>query len=421
MLDLLSEKLLNYFESIGFETSVAIYMKLFVMLLALVVLSTLLFYGGQFFVNRVITSISKSTKTKWDDILLERKVFKNLPHLLPAIALIAFSDVIFGDFPLLKPYVRKLTDVFIVFLIISVVFSFMNAIRDILKESEAFKDKPINSYIQLVKIIAAIFGAVMAISFLIGTSPFAIFTAMGALTAIIILIFKDTILGFVASIQLASNDMIRVGDWVTLDAFNADGDVIDITLNTIKIRNFDKTISTVPTYAFVTNSFKNWRGMTESRGRRIKRAVFVKINSVKFLTDESLDYLKQIDILKDYLDSRIEEVNNYNSKLSNKSSLPLNGRHLTNLGTFRAYLKNYLDGHEQINHDMTCMVRQLSPTPNGIPIELYAFTKDKRWEAYERIMSDMFDHVLASAKYFELELFENPSGTDFQTAFLSDA
>lgn len=414
MEEYLSRKLGLYVEKLGFASEFGIYIKLGIMLLALVLLSVVLFYAGQFIVVQVIGRISKKTTTQLDDILVDRKVFKNLPHLLPAIALILFSDFIFIDFPKITPYVRKFTDVFIVLIIISVFFSFLNAVRDILRKSEVFKDKPINSYIQLIKILTAIIGGVIAISVLLGTSPLAVFTAMGALTAIIILIFKDTILGFVASIQLASNDMIRVGDWVTVDSFNADGDVIDISLNTIKIRNFDKTISTVPTYAFVTNSFKNWRGMAESDGRRIKRAVLIKISSVKFLSPELIERLMKIKILKPYLLKRLEEIEAYNKTHEIDNESPLNGRRLTNIGTFRAYLSAYLYKHAEINHDMTCMVRQLSPTPNGVPLELYAFCKDKTWVNYERTMSDIFDHVFAAGNQFEIEFFENPSGSDFQ-------
>lgn len=409
----ISKELEAYINGLGVSPELTIYLKLVLMIVGLMILSTLLYFIGQFLVNRVINRVSASTKTNWDDIMVERKVFRNLPHLLPALALIIFTDLIFIDFPELTPYIRKITDAFIVILIISVFYSFMNAVRDILRDSVAFRDKPINSYVQLTKIIAGMIGGVMVLSILLGTSPLAVFTAMGALTAIIILIFKDTILGFVASIQLASNDMVRVGDWVTVESFGADGDVIDISLNTIKIRNFDKTISTVPTYAFVTHSFKNWRGMSESDGRRIKKSVFIKLGSIRFLEQSEIEDLKRIDILKPYLERKEKELTDFNASSNFDKTVPVNGRRLTNFGTFRAYIKAYLDNHSQINHDMTCMVRQLGPTPNGVPLELYTFSADKNWVNYEGIMADIFDHIFASGKYFHLEFFENPSGTDF--------
>ncbi len=414
MKEYISELILENLEKLGFEGPTAIYLKLLILLIGFLIISALLFSIGGFIVNRIIARITAATKTDWDDILLRRKVFRNLPHLLPAIAFIFLSDFIFADFPGFAPYIRKLIDAFIVLIIISVFYSFMNAVRDIMSRSEAFKDKPVNSYIQLIKIIAGIIAGVMIISVLLGTSPLAVFTTMGALTAIIILIFRDTILGFVASIQMASNDMVRIGDWVTLDDFGADGDVIDITLNTVKVRNFDKTISTVPTYAFISHSFKNWRGMSDSDGRRIKRSVLIKISSIKFLSPDEIEELKKINLLKDYLEQRSKEVEEYNKANEIDDSSPLNGRRLTNVGTFRAYLEAYLAHHPKINQNMTCMVRQLSPGSEGLPLELYTFSADKNWVNYEKIMADIFDHVFASSGTFGLEFFEKPSGADFQ-------
>lgn len=252
------------------------------------------------------------------------------------------------------------------------------------------------------------------ISVAFAIKPLVILTSMGALTAIIILVFKDTILGFVGSIQLAANDMIRIGDWVTMEKYGADGDVIEINLATVKIQNFDKTITTIPTYSFISDSFKNWRGMLDSDGRRVMRGIHIKIQSVKFCTPELLDKLGEIELIRTYIEEKQKEINHYNDTHVTNKSVLMNGRNQTNLGVFRYYVEQYLLNNKEINNEMTLLVRQLEPTEKGVPIQLYAFTNTQEWANYEAVMADIFDHLLAAVSYFQLEVFEAPAGSDMR-------
>jgi miniconductance mechanosensitive channel len=263
-------------------------------------------------------------------------------------------------------------------------------------------------------IFAWIGGVLFTIAYIGGLEPKSFLTGLGAVSAIIILIFKDTILGFVASIQVSINDMVRIGDWVTFEKFGADGDVIEINLATVKVQNFDMTITTIPTYALISDSFKNWRGMEKSGGRRIKRSIFVNMSSIKYLTDEKIEDLKKIHLITDYLNTKQKEVNTYNTDNDIDKSIALNGRNLTNVGVFRKYIETYINKHSGINKKMFIMTRHLQPTTQGLPIEIYAFSKDKRWENYEYIMADIFDHILASVHYFDIEIFELPNSQNFK-------
>ena len=253
----------------------------------------------------------------------------------------------------------------------------------------------------------------MMFSILFSKSPVVVLSAFGAAGAVLIFVFKDTILGLVASIQISVNDTLRVGDWVSMEKYNADGDVVKITLNTIEVQNWDKTISTIPAYAFVSDSFKNWRGMSESGGRRIKRSIYISVTSVKFCDQHMIEHFGKFHLLEDYIAERTEEISNYNEDNKVDKTYPLNGRHLTNVGIFREYAERYLKNNSNIRQDMTCMVRQQNPTELGVPLEVYCFTNTIEWIPYENIQSDIFDHLLASAKLFDLEIFQSPSGSDF--------
>ena len=296
-----------------------------------------------------------------------------------------------------------------VVLVLYIARSLLNSIKDYLKMIPQFKDKPIDSYIQVFMIFAWIAGLMTIFAIVTDTSIWKFFTALGAASAVILLIFRDSILGFVASIQVSINDMVRIGDWISFEKYGADGDVIEINLATVKVQNWDKTITTIPTYALISDSFKNWRGMTESGGRRIKRALIVKQSGIKYLTESDIERLKKIQLISQYLDTRGKKINSYNETNNIDKSLPINGRNLTNIGVFRKYIQTYLEKHSALNQDMTLMTRQLAPTPQGIPIEIYTFSADKRWQNYEYIMSDIFDHLLAAVPYFDLEIFELPS------------
>lgn len=354
-----------------------------------------------------VGKLVKKSKTNIDDIFFEKRTFNWIVQFIPALVIYFSTDYIFMDFPTWIPTVHKLVNAFIAFSFIAVIITVLNSFKDILAGMSYFKDKPVNSYIQLVKIFAYAFGAIWVISIILEKSPLYFFSALGALSAVLLLIFKDSILGFVASIQIAANDLLRVGDWVTVQKYGADGDVIDISLASVLIKNFDHTTTSVPTYAFVSDSFKNWRGMAESDGRRIKRSIKIDQNSVKYLKIEDIDKLKDIGLIKDYLEKKQEEIAEYQHG-------NINRRQLTNLGTFRKYLEHYLLNHPDINVNLTCMVRQLEPTPQGLPLEIYCFSKDKAWVTYENLSSDIFDHIIAVTPYFGLKLFQSPSGNDFR-------
>jgi len=287
-------------------------------------------------------------------------------------------------------------------------------LKDYFKTLPRLKDKPIDSYIQVFMIFAWVAGFILSFAIITGTPIWKFFTALGALSAVILLIFKDTILGFVASIQVSINDMVRIGDWITIEKYGADGDVSEINLSTVKVRNFDNTITTIPTYALISDSFKNWRGMSDSGGRRIKRALNIKISSIKYLSKNEVTKLTEIELISEYLKTRQDKISSFNNDNNIDKDSLLNGRNLTNIGVFRKYAETYIETHSAINKDMMIMVRQLAPTTQGVPIEIYAFSSDKRWTNYEYIMADIFDHLLAAVPYFDLEIFELPNNTSFK-------
>jgi miniconductance mechanosensitive channel len=303
----------------------------------------------------------------------------------------------------------KLVGIYIILLSLWIIRSVLKAIRDYLKEQPRFSDKPIDSYIQVIMIVLWIYGVGVIISKIFDIDKSTLLGTLGAISAIVILIFRDTILGFVASVQVSLNDMVRIGDWITFDKYGADGDVIEINLATVKVRNFDNTTTTIPTYSLISDSFRNWRGMLDSDGRRIKRHILVKAKSIRFLTDDELQKMKKIQLVSDYIDVRQTEINKYNKTYNVDKSLSINGRNMTNFGLFRKYITNYLEHYPGINKNMILLCRQLQPTAHGIPLEIYAFSKDQRFEQYEYIMADIFDHIIASIVYFDLEIYEMPT------------
>jgi miniconductance mechanosensitive channel len=296
-----------------------------------------------------------------------------------------------------------------ILLAVWIIRGLVHSVRDYLNTKDRFKDKPINSYGQVIVIITWIMGLLTLFAVVTGIPFFQFITTLGAASAIILLVFRDTIMGFVASIQVSVNDMVHIGDWITFEKFGADGTVIEINLATVKVQNFDKTITTIPTYALISDSFKNWRGMEGSGGRRIKRAVIIRQGSIKYLDKEKVQQLKKIQLIKDYLENRENDINTFNEANNIDKELLINGRNLTNIGVFRKFVETYIERHSAINKDMIIMTRQLAPTTQGIPIEIYAFSKDKRWQNYEYIMADIFDYIIASTPYFDLEIFELPT------------
>ena len=403
--------------NLGVSEGAAPYIRLLVLLLVIALLAWLFFFITKRLVNGVLLKYVKRSRVKWDDMLMDNKVFSNLAHIVPAIIVKVITPIIFRDFEKIVPFVIKLTDIYLIVVIMMVINATLRVSEKIISKSKAFVDKPLSSYFQLIRIILYIAAGILILSILMGKSPVYFLSAFGAMTAIIMLIFKDTILGLVASVQISANDMVRVGDWVEMPKFNADGDVLAINLNTVKVQNWDKTVTTIPTYYFITDSFKNWRGMQESGGRRIKRALYINARTVKFVDPETRERYLEYYLLKDYITQRQKDIDRHNKEHDINTSVLINGRRMTNLGVFRHYVESYLRNHPQIRNDMTLMVRQLNIEDRGIPIEVYCFTTTTEWVKYEEIQADIFDHLLAAVSFFDLEIFQQPGGSDITRAF----
>ncbi len=369
----------------------------------------------RYLLNR-FARFAERTSTNFDDYLVQNKVPRNVAHIIPLLLALKFVPSVFSDFEFLENLVEKGLAVLSILLGIWILRSFVHALRDYLNTKERYKDKPMNSYAQVILILTWIIGLLIVFAIVTGIPFIQFITTMGAASAIILLVFRDTIMGFVASIQVSINDMVHIGDWITFEKFGADGNVIEINLAAVKVQNFDKTITTIPTYALISDSFKNWRGMESSGGRRIKRALIIKQRSIRFLEKNEVENMKRIALLSDYIEKRQADIDAYNKETRVDKELLINGRNLTNIGLFRKFVENYIESHSAINKEMMIMTRQLAPTPQGIPIEIYAFSKDKRWQNYEYIIADIFDYLIASTRYFDLEIFELPTeiGTSHQ-------
>ena len=406
--------LFNIYKKIGMREGFAELMEVFTYILIIILLTVLLWFISRRILRSFFYKVSKNTKSKFDDFLLKNKV-PSIIACFPPILLLFFSlDDILSKYPNILEFIQILLEVLGTIITIVFVKRLLNSIRDYLKTLSNFRDKPIDSYIQVIMIFIWFFGIMVIFSIISGKDIGTFLATLGALSAVILLIFKDTILGFVASIQVTVNDIVRIGDWITMKSYYADGDVIEINLSTVKVQNFDKTITSIPTYKLVSDSFVNWRGMSESGGRRIKRSILIKVSSIKFLDDEQLTKLKQIERISIFITKRKEEIEKENKDKGVNKKLLLNGRNMTNIGLYRRYALAYLKDHPQISQDLTVMVRQLAPTPEGVPLEIYVFVKDKVWVNYEKIMSDIFDHLLASIPTFDLECFEYTSEKSFR-------
>jgi miniconductance mechanosensitive channel len=362
------------------------------------------------FALKFIVSRIKKNKITWDDILVESGVLRRLSHIVPIAIIQLFSDS-FGKY---TKYIQKGVGIYLTIIALLVIDSLIDAIDKIYSRYEISKVRPIKGLLQVAKIASFIIGGIVIIADFMGQSPVVMLGGIGALTAVFSLVFKDSLLGFVAGIQLSANDMVRIGDWIEMPKHNANGDVIEISLNTVKVRNFDKTITTIPAYALISDSFKNWRGMKSIGARRIMRSVYIDVNSIRFCTPEMLEKLKNSGLLKEYIESRQAEIDEYNKSRGLDPVNTVNARRLTNIGVFRVYIQNYLKNHPGIHQDMLQIVRQLPPEANGLPLQIYAFTNTTEWPAYENIQSDIFDHILSVAGYFGLRVFQNPSGHDLK-------
>jgi len=405
-----NQKLLNF----GTSVSVADYLDNFAVLLIIILLALAVDYICRYILLGAFKKFAKKTTNQLDDLIIEKKIINKGMHIIPSI-------LIFTMLPLAYPspadkeilvLLQKLCQIYIITVSLLFINSLLNLGVELFHRNDKFKDKPQKGFVQIVQVILFSVGIILLISILINESPSTIFTGIGASAAILMLVFKDTILGFVAGIQLSANDMLRVDDWISMPKYGADGTVIEITLNTVKVKNFDNTISTIPPYALISESFQNWRGMRESPGRRIKRSINLDMNSVKFCTPEMLEKYRKISLLAGYIDDTENKLQTYNQTNQIDNTILVNGRRQTNLGVFRAYLQRYLESLPEVNKEMICMVRHLQPTEKGIPMELYFFSSIKDWVIYETIQADVFDHVLAVIPEFDLQIFQELSGSD---------
>lgn len=373
-------------------------------------------YVCRYFFLNMFKRLAEKTKNQWDDLIVERKIIHKLMHMIPAILVYVLLPLAFPpDEPSkLLSFLQMGCQVYIVAVSLRFVTASLDVIHEVYNRKEVLKNRPLKGFIQLLQVCIYCIGTILIISILIGKSPVTLFTGLGASAAILMLVFKDTILGFVAGIQLSYNNMLHPGDWITMEKYGANGTVLEVTLNAVKVRNFDNTITTIPPYALVSDAFQNWRGMAESPGRRIKRSINIDMNSVCFCTPEMLEKFRKISLLTDYIDRKEAELHNYNQEHNIDASIQVNGKRQTNIGVFRAYLVNYLRSIPEVSKELTCMVRQLQPTETGIPIELYFFSSVKEWVLYENIQSDVFDHVLAIIPEFGLKVFQNISGNDLK-------
>lgn len=381
----------------------------------MIIVSTIFYYIVKKVLLYYIVRFIKKSKSDKDDFFVSRKVFHRLSHLAPAIIIYSLGAGIYEPFQGFAQFLHTSSVIYMVVVLFWSIHAFLRALEDIYNTMPFAHERPIRGYMQLVNLISYFIGGLIIVSILFDVQVTRIFAGMGALAAVLMLVFKDTILGFVAGIQLSANKMVRVGDWIEMPSHNADGDVLEITLNTVKVQNWDRTITTIPTYALVSNPFMNWRGMVESGGRRIKRSINLDMRSVKFCTPEMIEKFKKIHHLRDYLNERQKEIEAYNLTHGVDESVIVNGRRMTNLGVFRKYLENYIRRHPKLNTDMIFLVRHLQPSEKGIPVEVYVFSREQAWVKYEEVQADIFDHILAVIPEFDLRVFQLPAGDDLRS------
>lgn len=381
----------------------------------ILLVSVIGFFLTRFFLIRAVHILALRSKTKWDDILIEKKVFRRLAYIAPALIINYLTPYFLGNYELLTNLVETFTAIYMTIVVLRVFLSVADAFHSIYETYEISKQKPIKGYVQVAKIIGYILAVMVIITILLGKNSFGWMAGFAVFSSVLMLVFKDPILGFVGGIQLSANNMVKVGDWISMPKYGADGNVTDISLTTVKVQNWDKTITTIPTYTLVTDYFQNWRGMEESGGRRIKRSINIDMNSVKFCTPEMLERFKKFQHVADYVNQTEKDITAHNEEFNIDNDVLVNGRRQTNIGVFRAYLKGYLKRNTNVNTGMTFLVRQLQPTENGLPMEVYVFSKIQSWAEYEDIQADIFDHILAVIPEFDLNVFQNPSGSDFRS------
>ncbi len=410
MLELLNTWLLDN----GINESLAFYFARGVAIVGVLLLSFVANFVAKRYIVSALTYVISKSKSRWDDAVLRQRTLNRMAHLAPAIVIYVLTPIALQG---LDPAIAIIRDALLIYMIVILMLvldSLLNTVEDIYQSFRASKEIPIKGFVQVLKLALYFMAAIFVISILLNKTPVYLFSGIGALAAVMMLVFRDSILGFVAGIQLAANKMVSVGDWIEMPKYGADGDVLEVALTTVKVQNWDKTITTIPTYALINESFKNWRGMSESGGRRIKRSVNIDMSSIRFCNEEMLERFGKIQYISEYIETKKHELEEFNLATKVDNASLVNVRRMTNIGTFRAYVKAYLQNHPMINKDMTFLIRQLPPTEHGLPIEIYVFSKDQVWANYEAIQADIFDHVLAVVPEFDLRVYQNPTGADFR-------
>ncbi|MEE9372521.1 MAG: mechanosensitive ion channel domain-containing protein [Saprospiraceae bacterium] len=409
MLEILTNWIINQ----GLDLSTSSILARGLIFVLIFVLSLIAYLLTKHFILKWLATIISRTATQWDDMILKEKVFNRLAYLAPAIVIYMSISIPFSGYDWLIALISGIVLIYMIVIGILALDAFLNASLAIYTTYDISNRIPIKGFIQIFKIIIYFTSGIFIISILLNKTPIYLFSSLGALTAVLMFIFKDAILGFVAGIQLSANRMVANGDWIEMPKYGANGEIIEIALTTVKVQNWDKTITTIPTYALITDSFKNWRGMSESDGRRIKRSISLDMNTIQFCTEDMLNRFSKIQYISNYIEKKKIEVQENNKLKQVDNSSLVNGRRMTNIGTFRAYVEAYLRNHPMINKEMTFLIRHLAPTEHGLPIEIYVFSKDQSWANYESIQANIFDHILAVVPEFDLRVFQDPSGTDF--------
>ncbi len=410
MMDLINSWLQNQ----GISEYLAYYLARCIAVAGMLLLSLITNFVARRYLLTGLNYIIAKSSSKWDDMILQQGTLTRMAHLAPALVIYVLTPTAFEGFDAAIDIIRGATLIYMIFILMLVLDSLLNSAEHIYQNYRASKQIPIKSFIQVLKIVLYFLSAIFIISILLNKTPIYLLSGVGALAAVMMLVFRDSILGFVAGIQLAANKMVSVGDWIEMPKYGADGDVLEVALTTVKVQNWDKTITTIPTYALISESFKNWQGMAESGGRRIKRAINLDLSTIRFCDEEMLERFAKIQYISEYIESKKLELADFNRATNVDNASLANGRRMTNIGTFRAYVQAYLRNHPQIHQQMTFLVRQLRPTEHGVPMEIYVFSKDQEWANYEAIQADIFDHILAVVAEFDLRVYQNPTGADFR-------
>ncbi len=398
----------------GISESLAFYLARGIAIVGVFLLSVIANFVAKRYILSGLSYVISKSSSKWDDAVLRQRTLNRLAHLAPALVIYVFTPIALEGLDSVIAIISSAVLIYMIIMLMLVLDSLLNTFEDIYQNFRASKQIPIKGFIQVLKLVLYFIAAIFVISILLNKTPIYLLSGVGALAAVMMLVFRDSILGFVAGIQLAANKMVSVGDWIEMPKYGADGDVLEVALTTVKVQNWDKTITTIPTYALISESFKNWRGMDDSGGRRIKRAVNIDISSIQFCDEDMLARFGKIQYISEYIETKKNELEEFNQATEVNNASLANGRRMTNIGTFRAYVQAYLQNHPQIHQQMTFLVRQLRPTEHGVPIEIYVFSKDQVWANYEAIQADIFDHLLAVIPEFDLRVYQNPTGADFR-------